>query len=275
MSAILETIRSLNIPNSAVWVAEAEFGLRYIREYMQELPVSSSILEVGCGSGILLSMLAEEFPSHNFQGIEPFGDGFGSLRELNSLVKESGVQIANTGYENFSNTEKFDCIYCVNVFEHVKNWRHFLDWISASLAEGGVFVVLCPNYSFPYESHFRIPIIFNKKLTKSLFSKYLREFEIEHDFDGLWNSLNFVTKKDVKKYIDLQKSLGLTLTDDVAIIDDMVNRLAFDTEFQKRQSVIGAVALFMKRIGIFNLVKLFPNYLPYMKLSFSKCSNIS
>lgn len=273
MPAVLSKIKSLDIPNSAVWIAEAEFGLRYVRDYIQELSDSSSILEVGCGSGILLSMLAEEFPSHHFQGVEPFGDGFGSLRELNSLVKKSGVQIRNTGYEELELSEKFDCIYCVNVFEHVKDWRHFLDWVSANLADGGIFVVLCPNYSFPYESHFRIPIVFNKKLTKSLFANYLRQFEIDNDFDGLWNSLNFVTKKEVKNYLRCQEELNLSLTDDITIIDDMVGRLAIDAEFKKRQSSIGAVALLMKKMGLFNLVKLFPNYLPYMKLSFSKCSN--
>ena len=55
-------------------------------------------------------------------------------------------------------------IFCVNVFEHVDDWRHFLDWASKNLNENGQFIVLCPNYGIPYESHFKIPIIFNKRL---------------------------------------------------------------------------------------------------------------
>ena len=75
-SRIVAKINTLNLYNAEVWIAEAKFGFRHVKEKIKELPNSSSILEVGCGSGILLSMLTEEFPQNSYEGIEPLNDSF-------------------------------------------------------------------------------------------------------------------------------------------------------------------------------------------------------
>ena len=86
-SRIVAKINTLNLSNTEVWIAEAKFGFRHVKEKIKELPNSSNILEVGCGTGILLSILTEQFPQNSYEGIEPFNDGFWSLKELNSLIK--------------------------------------------------------------------------------------------------------------------------------------------------------------------------------------------
>jgi len=220
-----------------------------------------------------LSVLAEEFPHHKFLGIEPFGDGFSSLKDLNSTVKDLGVNMSIERYEEHQS--KYDFIYCVNVFEHVDDWRHFLDWASNNLTENGRFEVLCPNYGFPYESHFRIPIIFSKRLTFNIFENNILNFEKNNNCLGLWNSLNFVKKRDVLAYCEKNiLKLGFSVSDDTSIIDYMIERVSNDVEFRKRQSTIGKVASLLKAVGILNLIKKVPNFLPYMKLSFSKSTRI-
>ena len=266
---ITKVLDDCNLENSKLWHAEAEFGFSHLKEPISSLAVNSEILEVGCGSGILLSMLAEEFSQHNLMGIEPFGEGFSNLKELNATVRKLGVSLSTESYEEHQ--FKYDFIYCVNVFEHVNDWRHFLDWASNNLKENGRFLVLCPNYGFPYESHFRIPIIFNKRFTFKVFKKYIINFEKNNKCGGLWNSLNFVKKRDVLAYCKNNASeLGLSVSDDISIIDHMIKRVSEDAEFRKRQSIIGMVASLLNAVGILNLIKMFPNFLPYMKLSFSK-----
>ena len=60
--------------------------------------------------------------------------------------------------------KKYDVIYSVNVFEHLLNWKLYLDKTKEWLKPNGINIILCPNYSFP-RSHFKIPIILNKKIT--------------------------------------------------------------------------------------------------------------
>jgi hypothetical protein len=136
-----------------------------------------------------------------------------------------------------------------------------------------VFFVLCPNYGFPYEPHFKIPIIFNKNLTYKLFKNHILKFEenMASGTFGLWNSLNFVKKKEVRKFFNqTELSQKFVMHDETGVIDDMVNRVSEDAEFRKRQSLLGSIAVLMKKLGVFNLIKRFPNYIPYMKFSFIK-----
>lgn len=266
---ILEVISDANPDNASLWTAEAIFGFSHLRHPLSSLEPNSSVLEVGCGSGILISMLAEEYKQHNFSGIEPFGSGFSNLRNINSTVRKMGVDLTIESYEQHNS--EYDFIYCVNVFEHVDDWRHFLNWASNSLKKNGVVLVLCPNYGFPYESHFKIPIIINKYFTFEVFKRHIFSFEKENQCVGLWDSLNFVKKKEVVEFCNENFSeLGFSLYDDISITDDLIKRLSEDDEFLKRQSLIGTVASFLRFIGVLGLVKKFPNSLPYMKLKFIK-----
>ena len=78
-------------------------------------------------------MLAEEFSNQKFYGLEPFGNGFAKLKELTLLVQKLGVNIKFQAYEQHQEELKYDLIYCVNVFEHVDDWQHFLFWASKKL----------------------------------------------------------------------------------------------------------------------------------------------
>ena len=158
------------------------------------------------------------------------------------------------------------------MFEHVLDWRHFLQWASTNLSVDGEFIVLCPNYSFPFETHFNIPILLNKRITHRVFAKDINKFEKKLDAEGLWKSLNFVKKREIKSYIRKQKELGLECQDDLGVIDDMVLRTASDPQFRQRQALIGKIAVFLVRVGLFDFLKLFPNFLPYMKLIFRRVS---
>ena len=50
----------------------------------------------------------------------------------------------------------------------------------------------------------------------------------------------------------------------------MIERVAKDVEFKKRQKIIGGLASLVDKIGFLNFLKKFPNFLPYMKLTFKK-----
>ena len=218
-----------------------------------------------------MNLLSENFDDLNFEGIEPFGEGFSSLTSLNSLSRENGVSIKNIGYEDLSPNYKYDLIFCINVFEHLYDWRNFLEKISFLLNENGKLIVLCPNYGFPYESHFRIPVIVNKKITYYIFKKLIRIFENKNDCVGLWDSLNFVKKREIMNHLkDSNYSKNLKIIDHLLILDFMVNRIINDREFRKRQKLIGLIAIALKGLGLLNIFKIFPNFIPYMKLEFSR-----
>lgn len=267
--SILKKLDEEKIGNANVLVEEALFGFSHLQKIIGALNPNSDILEVGCGSGILTAMLAETYSEHNFVGIEPFGDGFSKFKSINNVVQQTGVNLLHQRYE--SHKAKYDIIYCVNVFEHVNDWRHFLSWAYHNLKANGIFFVLCPNYGLPYESHFKIPILINKELTFQVFNRHIKKIEAKNHCRGLWKSLNFVKKRDVINFCNQNFSnAGFKLHDDIKIIDGMIKRLSEDTEFRKRQFTIGMIASFLRHTGLLYVLKKFPNKLPYMKLIFIK-----
>ena len=78
-------------------------------------------------------------------------------------------------------------------------------------------------------------------------------------------------KRSVIKFCKENVSeLGFVVGDDISIVDYMIERLSEDAEFKNRQSILGSVASLFKVLGPLNFIKRFPNFLPYMKLTFTK-----
>ena len=253
--------------NGPTYLAEAEFGFSKVEPELRSLPDGAKVLEVGVGAGILMAQIATKYENLEFIGVEPMGDGFAFDDVFYRLVKSiPNAEILPIGYEDIDQTQKFDLIYLVNVFEHLPDWPDFLEFLMGALAENGRCIILCPNYSFPYESHFRIPIIFNKPITYFFRKKKIAEHEIEYDCDGLWKSLNFCKYRHVSKKA---KSVGFNVMNDKSIITEMINRLDTDEEFAKRQGLLRFPIFILQKLRLIPVMlksRVIENILPYMHL---------
>jgi SAM-dependent methyltransferase len=254
------------IPNAETVLNEAEFGYGQIREYLARRPEGASVLEVGSGPCVLLSQLKHDYPGFEVTGIEPIGPGFDKFEQtLETLLKKYGFDLFRGDYESFDAPRTFDLIFSINVFEHLPDWRHFLRFVKERLAPDGKCVILCPNYGFPYESHFGLPIVLNKRTTYRLFSKQIERHELENDCEGLWSSLNFVTWGQVSRYAP---TVGLDIEFDTTVLRTMIERLSHDEAFAQRQAKVARLANLALRTG---LVKPFEwpvlrTMNPYLKL---------
>lgn len=268
---LIKEIKSLDFKGTDLWISEANFGFYQVKNFCEKLIKGQNILEIGSGSGILLSILSTNYKHLHFEGLEPFNNGFFSLKKLNNITKKSGAKIHNLSYENYNTYKKYDLIFCINVFEHLKDWRGFIDKCYELLRKDGQLIILCPNYNFPYESHFSIPVVLNKNITFKIFKNYISKFEYKNNYEGLWESLNFVKKSDLLFYLNkLKKNKKITYIDDTSIIDFMLVRVSKDFEFRKRKKFLGFIALILNKFGILKFLKFYPKYLPYMKLIIKK-----
>lgn len=255
--------------NASLWVNEAKNALRYITPYL-DLPDNSRVLEVGSGACILLGHLALQHKNFEFTGMEPIGPGFQSLKKyINSMKDLAKIDVFEDSFEKYETEQPFDLVFLINVFEHLPDWKFFLQYAQRMIGKKGKCVILCPNYGFPIKSHYGLPIMYNKSLTHRIFSKYINNFDQEHDCNGLWDSLNFVKFADVKKQAE---SLRLNIEFNPEISFDFIRRLDEDEEFRKRHSKIAGIAQFANKSGVLNLFKhrLFWNYHPYMHLEITQ-----
>jgi len=227
-------------------------------------------LEIGSGPGLLLGRLQSQFPECRFEGIEPVGSGFGKTEApLAIIAARANLAIHRCGYEQFQGENTYDIIFSINVFEHVASWRDYLTRTYTWLSAGGSSIALCPNYAFPWEPHFRIPIVLNKPTTHRLFARTIAAYERDHDYAGLWASLNFVRKHEVLAFA---RAANLDLRCDEAVMRRMFARLFTDPAFATRQRRLAALAKLLYRIGLTRVmewpaVRLFA---PFMALSLTK-----
>lgn len=237
--------------------AEAEFGWREMKPYFERLQNSDAVLEVGCGTGFLLSQMAQKFRDISFTGVEPIGSGFMQFESaLNAIEKQyTNITFIRKRIEDIQSEKGYDLIYSINVFEHLDDWREAIDICMSLLKPNGHLAILCPNYWIPYESHFSLPVIGTKSLTYKIFSKRIARMEENFGAEGLWKSLNFITAPQIQRYCKIK---GYDLDFDPAIMARMLDRLDDDPEFKKRQSSLARVASLANRLGAGFLLGILP-----------------
>jgi len=97
------------------------------------------VLEIGSGSGQVLSRLAVQFPDAEFVGLEAAEQL--SCRQIDG----TGVTIHHGCIEDLPPTaDPYDFVYSINVIEHAADPVRFLRAIHRQLAQDGRALVICP-----------------------------------------------------------------------------------------------------------------------------------
>jgi SAM-dependent methyltransferase len=209
--------------------------------------------------------VAKKVPS--LTAIEPISGGFGSLERLlnlSLLETDSSFRLFRLQIEEFRTEEKFDFIYSINVLEHVPDWRWTIFRCRDLLEKGGECVLMFPNYSFPFETHFNIPIILNKDVTYLLFKNKIKKFEAHLDRNNLWDGLNFIQIIEVVKFLEENKFRYFM---DKGIISRMIDRLSIDLMFRSRHKFWSRFLSIIPPIFLKNMVSSLPlSIIPYVKL---------
>ncbi len=256
-----------------MWEGESAFYLPEIARVIEQNfagRTSLTCLEIGCGPGLLLHKLRERFPALSFEGIEPVSDGFAKTDgPQQRLAEKLGVTITRATYEAFQPPRAYDLIFSVNVIEHVASWRDYLIKTHAMLAPGGVAVALCPNYNFPLESHFILPIVINKAITRKLFHGPITALERNRSYHGLWDGLNFIKRTQVTRFL---KTTGFRFAFDNLIMERMFARLFTDPDFRRRFRALAFLAQVAYRLKLTRLTAApgLRAFAPFMKLTISK-----
>ena len=167
------------------------------------------------------------------------GQAFSSLR---AVYRDIALPFFPIGAEQLSAGEHgtFDLIFSIHVLEHIPDLAAGLEAMSRVLAPNGRMVHACPNYAFPYDPHFGIPLLpLIPKRTSWLLPKHIAE-------SGRWQSINFITAARLEGLAD---RLGLRVTYVPGLLGEMVRRTAKDPVFAARHRGIAGVFSRLARIG--------------------------
>lgn len=260
---IVEEVSSFK--NSASFIRSARYGYNSIDPYIAQLKEGSTILEVGGGACILSAQLSKKYPKLNFYTIEPHAEGFEGFDGISHfLSKRYNLNVHFGDFRTFSapNDDKFDLIFSIDVLEHLPSYEHFIKWCKGQLRNSGKLVTVFPNFGFPFDYHFRVPIFCNKRITGFIFQGKIKRDEASKNCEGLWDSLNFITVKELKA---LLAKLDFNVRQSTYAFDYMLDQIKSDSSLVERAGVLASMAKFAFNIGILTILrkKIFQNWIPF------------
>ena len=101
------------------------------------------ILDVGCGNGKDLILLAKKFPGNEYFGFDINFYGRKEIDVGNARVKLTHGNAIEGLFRKWPFDEKFDIIYSSNMLHELKisNWKQFFKSVKKHLKHGGIFAI--------------------------------------------------------------------------------------------------------------------------------------
>jgi len=186
----------------ATYIAEALFFRRVLEPELSMLEPGSRVVEIGSGIGLLARHIAAE--GHTVIAFEPEAAGFGRMRRLSDLLDASwrgGNRDITFHHDHYTGHELVgapNLIIAMHVIEHVKDPAQLIINATRSLAPKGSARFVCPNYAFPYEPHFEVPTVVNKRWTRRLARRVIARSPIA-DAQQFWDDLSWPSVRRLRR----------------------------------------------------------------------------
>jgi SAM-dependent methyltransferase len=116
-----------------------------------------SVLDCGCGDGLILRFLAEEFEGLEIHGVE-YSDAIESAARLSEKLDQQFNLIHGDLFEVFDESyrDTFDVVLSVGLIEHFDEPELVLAKLTTILKVGGVLISIIPNFNGVYNSLWRL-----------------------------------------------------------------------------------------------------------------------
>ncbi len=177
--------------------------LKIFNNQMKNLNKRSTILEIGCFDGYIISKLKKIY--RNISGCDPSPGA--------EIGKKKGLKIKRNFFSKNLYSNKFDVIIGRHVFEHLIDLDKFLKDISYNLNKDGILILEVPNVNFFLKNGlltvFSLQHIqyFNKYSLKKILN--LNNFNVKKIYSSQENLIIFCNKKKINSNIRIKKDLKL------------------------------------------------------------------
>lgn len=115
-----------------------------LKEYCSNF---SSFLEIGCGTGYVLSGISKQFPHAIIHGSEIFTEGLGFAASRLPLVNLMQMDARNVPF-----VDEFDVIGAFDVLEHIEEDELVLEQMHAALKHQGFMLLTVPQHTWLWSS---------------------------------------------------------------------------------------------------------------------------
>ncbi len=134
-------------------------------DYLKKDIINLNILDIGAGNGVINSYFVTRQNRVTCVDVE------------DQRIEKKAKFYKVTSSKLLFQSDEFDIVISNHVIEHLEDQKLHLEEISRVLKKGGVCYMATPNWNFPIEPHYKIPLIhyFPEKVFNSilkLFKQY-------------------------------------------------------------------------------------------------------
>lgn len=109
----------------------------------QYFPKAENLLEIGCGTGFVLSGFKQAFPDLVLSGSEVFSEGLGF-----AAARLPQVELFQMDARRIPFRDEFDVIGAFDVLEHIKQDEEVLAQMHQATRKGGGIIITVPHHRF-------------------------------------------------------------------------------------------------------------------------------
>lgn len=100
----------------------------------------NTILDVGCGSGLITNLFAIKNPDKKFTAVD-FANGINYAQTFAHENLINNIQFYQEDFLNWHIKSKFDCVICQGVLHHIPDWQTALTKLMLLVADRGTLVL--------------------------------------------------------------------------------------------------------------------------------------
>jgi ubiquinone/menaquinone biosynthesis C-methylase UbiE len=127
--------------------------LRSIKKIVGGEVTNMSILDAGCGKGMLSFTLAKKYPAWRITGVDMEATKIEKLNEIKEKLGMKNLQFHQKDLNSLESSESYDIILNCDVLEHMEDDERVIHKFWKALKQGGYLILTFP--SLPQRKHLR------------------------------------------------------------------------------------------------------------------------
>ena len=143
MKSIQEFYSRNPFPGPYTWEQIMQYGYppgnRYLKTIDRYMHDHETVLDVGCGTGLISNLFATRYLS-KFVGVD-FSDGIDYAQSLAEKNQIDNVEFIKQDFFNYTPNEQFDIIICQSFITHVPDYVDAINKMTNMLNPGGTLII--------------------------------------------------------------------------------------------------------------------------------------
>lgn len=135
-----------------------EHILPLVPDSIARLEAGIDVIDVGCGAGGALLLLAEQFPNSRFTGVDLCADAFATAKEAARKKGLSNLTFKELDISTVDTLGAYDLVFAFDAVHDQKAPQAMLATIRGSLREGGTFLMVDIDGSSKLENNLEHPL---------------------------------------------------------------------------------------------------------------------